>query len=111
CWKRWPKPRPDPRRPPSDDPRRRRGRRASVGRRLSTGTITPTTHWRRPMAQSAVTNKNDELLARAERAMAGGNRLPDGTDFVVSHGKGCRVWDVDGREYLDFVLGSGPMIL
>src|SRR5438445_5420562 len=67
------------------------------------------------MARSAVTSKNADLLVRAERAMAGGapggNRLPGGTDFVVSHGQGCRVWDVDGREYLDFVLGSGPMIL
>jgi glutamate-1-semialdehyde 2,1-aminomutase len=67
------------------------------------------------MPDSTVTSQNAELLARAERVMAGGapggNRLPEGTDFVVARGQGCRVWDADGREYLDYVLGSGPMIL
>lgn len=67
------------------------------------------------VVESIVTSRNGELLARAERALAGGapggNRLPPGSDFVVERGQGCRVWDVDGREYIDFVLGSGPMIL
>src|SRR5215210_7559062 len=67
------------------------------------------------MTDTAVGSKNAELLARAERIFAGGapagHRLPPETDFVVARGQGCRVWDVDGREYLDFVLGSGPMIL
>jgi glutamate-1-semialdehyde 2,1-aminomutase len=67
------------------------------------------------MAERATTSRNAELLARAERAMAGGtpggNRLPGGTEFVVDRGEGCRVWDVEGREYIDYVLGSGPMIL
>ncbi|CAG9465060.1 unnamed protein product [Pedinophyceae sp. YPF-701] len=27
------------------------------------------------------------------------------TDIVVSHGKGCTLWDVDGKEYLDFYSG------
>jgi len=29
------------------------------------------------------------------------NRAP----FVLAHGKGCEVWDTDGRRYLDFVAG------
>ena len=28
-------------------------------------------------------------------------RLP----FALSHGRGCRVWDTDGREYLDALAG------
>ena len=32
-------------------------------------------------------------------------------DVVVSRGAGSRVIDVDGKEYIDFVLGSGPMVL
>ena len=67
------------------------------------------------MTDSLVGGKNEALIARAERFMAGGApaaaRLPDVADFVVARGKGARVWDVDGREYVDFVLGSGPMIL
>jgi acetylornithine aminotransferase len=26
-------------------------------------------------------------------------------DFVLSHGKGSYVWDVDGKKYLDFSAG------
>lgn len=28
-----------------------------------------------------------------------------------THGKDARLWDVDGNEYIDYVLGQGPMIL
>jgi glutamate-1-semialdehyde 2,1-aminomutase len=37
--------------------------------------------------------------------------LPGGLRLVLKRGAGCRVFDVDGNEYLDFVLGSGPLIL
>jgi len=26
-------------------------------------------------------------------------------DFILSHGKGAWVWDVDGKKYLDFTAG------
>ncbi|MCX8026343.1 MAG: aminotransferase class III-fold pyridoxal phosphate-dependent enzyme [Thermodesulfovibrionales bacterium] len=29
----------------------------------------------------------------------------------LSHGKGCRVWDVDGNEYIDYTMGVGPVSL
>lgn len=35
------------------------------------------------------------------------NRYP----VVLSRGKGCRVWDVDGKEYLDFVAGLAVLNL
>ena len=31
--------------------------------------------------------------------------------IVISHGQGSRVWDEDGREYVDYLIGSGPMLL
>ena len=31
--------------------------------------------------------------------------------LCVEYGKGPRVYDVDGNEYIDYVLGLGPMIL
>ena len=34
-----------------------------------------------------------------------------GEPFVVERGEGARIWDVDGREYLDFVLSWGPLVL
>ncbi|MBM3262768.1 MAG: aspartate aminotransferase family protein [candidate division Zixibacteria bacterium] len=56
-----------------------------------------------------------QLLDRANRYFVGGGngefRLPSEVNFVVSHGKGSKIYDVDGKEYIDFLLGSGPMIL
>ncbi len=31
--------------------------------------------------------------------------------IVIREGKGSRVWDEDGKEYIDYLIGSGPMIL
>ncbi len=30
---------------------------------------------------------------------------------VIASGKAGRVWDIEGREYVDFLLGSGPMLV
>ena len=55
------------------------------------------------------------LLERAERVLVGGSngefRLPPEANFVVSHGEGAAIYDTSGRAYIDFLLGSGPMIL
>jgi glutamate-1-semialdehyde 2,1-aminomutase len=34
-----------------------------------------------------------------------------GEPFFVARGEGARIWDVDGRSYLDFVGSWGPLIL
>ena len=34
-----------------------------------------------------------------------------GEPFVVARGEGARIWDVDGKAYLDFVLSWGPLVL
>ena len=55
------------------------------------------------------------LLELAARRLPGGvlgsARFADDQAFVIARGQGSRVWDVSGREYLDYLLGSGPMIL
>ncbi len=55
------------------------------------------------------------LLERAERVLVGGSngefRLPPEANMVVSHGEGVTIYDTSGRSYIDFLLGSGPMIL
>jgi glutamate-1-semialdehyde 2,1-aminomutase len=59
--------------------------------------------------------RNRELIQRAYRALPGASLgtyyLPEDLEVVVDRGEGPRVWDVDGGEYIDYVLGSGPMIL
>jgi glutamate-1-semialdehyde 2,1-aminomutase len=61
------------------------------------------------------TAREDELLERARRRLPGGvlgtSRYADDAAFVVKHGKGSKIYDVSGREYIDYVLASGPLIL
>ncbi len=56
-----------------------------------------------------------DLLDKADRYLAGGClgsfRMPDEVATVIQRGSGCRLYDTGGREYIDYVLGSGPLIL
>ena len=62
--------------------------------------------------------KRDVQLATWRRAI---QVMPGGTDsnfrawgeatIYVDHGKGGRVWDLDGNEYVDLRMGYGPVIL
>lgn len=60
------------------------------------------------------TMAQDDLLARAQAAL-GGNvgafQLPDELAIVIARGEGSHVYDTDGREYIDYLLGSGPMLI
>jgi glutamate-1-semialdehyde 2,1-aminomutase len=38
-------------------------------------------------------------------------RLPDEVAFVTDRGEGGCLWTTDGRRLIDFVLGSGPMMI
>ncbi len=49
-----------------------------------------------------------ELARRVLPAASFGNT---GLEVVIAEGKGGRVRDVSGNEYVDFLLGSGPMFL
>ena len=55
------------------------------------------------------------LLADAGRYLAGGGlglfQLPADLNLVVARGAGSRIWDVAGREYIDYHLSSGPALL
>ena len=44
-------------------------------------------------------------------ATLGSFRLPEEVAFVVARGEGATIWSTDGRRYVDYVLGSGPLIL
>src|SRR3954452_24412598 len=53
-------------------------------------------------------SQTSEILARAADTLIGNYaRLP----IVMDHGKGSRVWDSDGREYLDLFAGFGGCVL
>src|SRR2546423_14764023 len=55
------------------------------------------------MAVSART-ESERIIAERERYVAGGVAT---TPLVVARAEGARIWDVDGREYIDFAGGLG----
>ncbi|MDE2219121.1 MAG: glutamate-1-semialdehyde 2,1-aminomutase [Gammaproteobacteria bacterium] len=62
--------------------------------------------------------RSEELYARAVRVAPGGVHSPvrafrsvGGTPVFMTGGQGARLRDVDGREYLDFCMAFGPLIL
>ena len=61
-----------------------------------------------------MTDQND-LLRRAAHVLPGGvlgnHRSGAGLEFVVKEGRGAYLWDTNGRRYVDYLLGSGPMLL
>ena len=57
-------------------------------------------------------------MERARALFPGGVSSPvrafrgvGGEPFVVERGQGSRIWDADGREYIDYVLSWGPLVL
>jgi glutamate-1-semialdehyde 2,1-aminomutase len=61
------------------------------------------------------TSTGTDWLLRARTVFAGGTvsvALPaDNAAFVVERGQGSKLYATDGREYIDYVMGSGPMLI
>jgi len=65
-----------------------------------------------------IRTRSAELFARAQQITPGGVNSPvrafrgvGGEPFFVDRAAGCRLWDADGNEYIDYVLSWGPLIL
>jgi glutamate-1-semialdehyde 2,1-aminomutase len=63
-------------------------------------------------------NESEKLFAAAQRTIPGGVNSPvrafrgvGGEPFFVARAQGARLWDVDGRAYIDYVASWGPLIL
>jgi glutamate-1-semialdehyde 2,1-aminomutase len=64
--------------------------------------------------ETIATSRQTELQERALLALAGGvssNTRLLNPHLIIDHGRGCRIWDADGREYIDYLLGQGPNFL
>ena len=71
-----------------------------------------------PGADAVPSPHSEALFARARRVSPGGVHSPvrafrgvGGTPRFMTGGAGSRLRDVDGREYLDFCMAFGPLIL
>ncbi|MDR2637899.1 MAG: glutamate-1-semialdehyde 2,1-aminomutase [Zoogloeaceae bacterium] len=65
-----------------------------------------------------MTSRNQTLFERAQRSIPGGVNSPvrafrsvGGTPRFIAKGVGARIWDADGKSYLDYVGSWGPLIL
>jgi glutamate-1-semialdehyde 2,1-aminomutase len=63
-------------------------------------------------------SRNEELFLRAQKTIPGGVNSPvrafrsvGGAPRFFARGEGARVWDADGKSYLDYVGSWGPLIL
>jgi glutamate-1-semialdehyde 2,1-aminomutase len=54
---------------------------------------------------------NEDLVAAAKRVLPGGSFGNMPAEVILKEGKAGRIWDQAGREYVDFLLGSGPMFI
>jgi glutamate-1-semialdehyde 2,1-aminomutase len=62
--------------------------------------------------------RSADIMARARELFPGGVNSPvrafrgvGGEPVVAARGEGARIWDVNGKEYIDFVLSWGPLVL
>src|SRR5437588_4922629 len=52
-----------------------------------------------------------EIVAKAKRVLPGGTFGKFAAEVVIREGKAGHVWDENGKEYVDYLLGSGPMLV
>ena len=52
-----------------------------------------------------------DWIARAREVLPASGFGNFDASIVIARGQGSRVWDEDGAEYVDYLIGSGPMLL
>lgn len=69
------------------------------------------------MSVMSNTSQSQQWFERSSKSIPGGVNSPvrafgsvGGSPLVIARGKGSRLWDVDGNEYVDLVSSYGPMI-
>ena len=62
-------------------------------------------------------NRSEQLFNRAQQVIPGGVNSPvrafravGGKPVFIERGDGSRIWDADGKEYIDYVGSWGPLI-
>lgn len=65
-----------------------------------------------------MTSNNQQLFEKSQQLIPGGVNSPvrafrsvGGTPVFFKKGRGSRLWDADGKEYIDYINSWGPMIL
>jgi glutamate-1-semialdehyde 2,1-aminomutase len=72
-----------------------------------------------PTAPARSSERSRELNERLRRAVPGGahtyakgdDQFPEGCAPIMERGSGCRAWDVDGNEYIEYGIGLRAVTL
>ena len=66
-------------------------------------------------AKNSADSNDQDLLASAAQFLPGQSvwqwSLPSDLSFIVERGEGSHLYDTHGRAYVDYVMGSGPLLL
>ena len=69
-------------------------------------------------SQNPITSQNQALFDQSQQLIPGGVNSPvrafrsvGGTPVFFKKGLGSKLWDVDGKEYIDYINSWGPMIV
>ena len=63
------------------------------------------------MPQQKRAEAEAELVETARRVLPGGGFGNVSHEVIIAEGRAGHVWDISGNEYIDYLLGSGPMIV
>jgi glutamate-1-semialdehyde 2,1-aminomutase len=63
------------------------------------------------MENRTQTGHEKDILQRAAKVLPQGSLGNLNYDLIINRGKGSHVWDESGNEYIDYLLGSGPMVV
>ncbi|MCI0840798.1 MAG: aminotransferase class III-fold pyridoxal phosphate-dependent enzyme [Chloroflexi bacterium] len=63
------------------------------------------------LSERNITDGERQIAQRARKVMPGGSLGNLTSDIVITEGKAGRVRDASGNEYVDYLLGSGPMLV
>jgi len=63
-----------------------------------------------PKSSRTFSPAHTALIAQAHALLPGGSIGNVYDDTILRRGAGSRVWDASGNEYIDYLLGSGPML-
>ena len=58
-----------------------------------------------------ISDKEKHLHNKAQQFLPGGSLGNTPMDVILREGHGSRVWDISGNEMVDYLIGSGPMLV
>jgi len=64
-----------------------------------------------PLSDRQISDRERQIAERARKVLPGGSLGNIGNGIVIAEGKAGRVRDASENEYVDYLLGSGPMLI